>query len=118
LSPSERRRVVELTAAAAPHTVIVAGVGLDLATATADAVAAVEAGARCVMVHQPVHPYLSIEGWVAYHAEIGRAVPGTPLIPYVKDDWIDAEAMRALATACPDLAAVKYAVADPLRFAG
>lgn len=118
LSPDERRRVVELTTAAAPQALVVAGVGLDLATATADAVAAVEAGAHCVMVHQPVHPYLSIEGWVEYHAAIGRAVPGTPLIPYVKDDRVDAAAMRALATACPGVAAVKYAVPDPLRFAG
>lgn len=118
LGPDERRRVVELTARAAPDARIVAGVGLDLASATADAVAAVAAGAHSVMVHQPVHPYLSIDGWVEYHAAVGRAVPGTPLIPYVKDQRVDAAAMNALVAACPDVVAVKYAVPDPLRFAG
>lgn len=118
LSPVERRRVVGLTREAAPDALIVAGVGLDARTAAADALTAVDAGAHCVMVHQPVHPYQSIDGWVAYHAAIAEAVPGVGLIPYVKDDRVDATAMRALLAACPEVVAVKYAVADPVRFAG
>ena len=118
LSPAERRRVVELTVAAAPDAVVVAGVGLDLATATADARAAVLAGADAVMVHQPVHPFRSLEGWVAYHGEIARAVPDTGLLPYVKDPRVDADAVFALARTCPQLVAVKYAVPQPILFAG
>ena len=118
LSPAERRRVVELTVAAAPDAVVVAGVGLDLATATADARAAVLAGADAVMVHQPVHPFRSLEGWVAYHGEIARAVPDTGLLPYVKDPRVDAAAVFALARACPQLVAVKYAVPEPISFTG
>lgn len=118
LSPTERRRVVELTVAAAPDAVVVAGVGLDLATATADARAAVLAGADAVMVHQPVHPFRSLEGWVAYHGEIARAVPDTGLLPYVKDPRVDADAVFALARTCPQLVAVKYAVPQPILFAG
>ena len=118
LAPVERRRVVELTVEAAPDALVVAGVGVDAATAADDARAAVDAGADCVMVHQPVHPYLSIDGWVAYHATIAAAVPGTGVVPYVKDDRVDAAAMHALLAACPDVVAVKYAVPDPTRFAG
>jgi 4-hydroxy-tetrahydrodipicolinate synthase len=118
LSPAERRRVVELTIAAAPDAVVVAGVGLDLATATADARAAAVAGAHAVMVHQPVHPFRSLQGWVAYHREIARAVPDTGLLPYVKDPRVDADAVFALAQACPQLVAVKYAVPEPISFAG
>ena len=110
--------MVELTVAAAPDAVVVAGVGLDLATATADARAAVLAGADAVMVHQPVHPFRSLEGWVAYHGEIARAVPDTGLLPYVKDPRVDADAVFALARTCPQLVAVKYAVPQPILFAG
>jgi 4-hydroxy-tetrahydrodipicolinate synthase len=118
LSPAERRRVVELTVDAAPDAVVVAGVGLDLATATTDARAAVLAGADAVMVHQPVHPFRSLEGWVAYHGEIARAVPDAGLLPYVKDPRVDAAAVFALARACPRLVAVKYAVPEPITFTG
>jgi 4-hydroxy-tetrahydrodipicolinate synthase len=118
LSPVERRRVVELTVAAAPDAVVVAGVGLDPATAAADAQAAALAGADAVMVHQPVHPFRSVDGWVAYHRDIARAVPDTGLLPYLKDPRIGSDAVFALAQACPGLVAVKYAVPDPISFAG
>lgn len=118
LTPAERRRVVELTREAAPGQLVVAGVGLDPATAAADARAAAEAGADHVMVHQPVHPYRSMQGWVDYHAQVAAAVPDLGVVPYVKDDQVDAAAMTALAAACPNLRAVKYAVPDPARFAG
>ncbi|HWL98262.1 MAG TPA: dihydrodipicolinate synthase family protein [Nocardioidaceae bacterium] len=117
LSAAERRRVVELTVQAAPGATVVAGVGLDLTTAIAEAQAARAAGAHCLMVHQPVHPFRSVQGWVDYHAAIARSVPGLALIPYVKDDRIDAAAIHALAAACPALVAVKYAVPDAVRFA-
>ena len=32
-------------------------------------------GARMVMVHQPVHPYVSGEGWIDYHAAIAERRP-------------------------------------------
>lgn len=118
LSPAERRRVVELTVAAAPDALVIAGVGLDLTTAVADAKAAVHAGADAVMVHQPVHPFRSLAGWVAYHGEIARAVPDTGLLPYVKDPRVDSDAVFALAAACPRLVAMKYAVPEPITFAG
>ena len=32
-------------------------------------------GARMIMIHQPVHPYVSREGWIDYHAAIAERGP-------------------------------------------
>ncbi|WP_153393719.1 dihydrodipicolinate synthase family protein [Ornithinicoccus halotolerans] len=117
LSPEERRRCVDLTVSAAGRGVLVVpGVGLDVASAVADARHAQEAGASAVMVHQPVHPFRTRQGWLEYHLAIADAVPGLPLVPYVKDAGIDVDTLRELLRRCPDVVAVKYAVPDPLRF--
>jgi 4-hydroxy-tetrahydrodipicolinate synthase len=60
LSPDERRAILSTVVdAVSGDAVIIAGVGLDLHTATADARFARDAGADAIMVHQPVLPYLS-----------------------------------------------------------
>ncbi|GAA3532967.1 dihydrodipicolinate synthase family protein [Amycolatopsis ultiminotia] len=118
LSPAERRTAVELTAAAAPdETLLVAGVGFDTATAIESAHHARAQGAHAVMVHQPVHPYVSRAGWIDYHRAIATAVPDLAVIPYVRDTRIEAADFTVLADACPNVLAVKYAVPDPARFA-
>lgn len=67
---------------------ILAGVGFDTATAIEMAEFAAKQGAHAVMVHQPVHPYRSDEGWVAYHKAIADAVPHLGIVPYVRDALI------------------------------
>lgn len=117
LSPDERRRVVELTMRQAPGRTVIAGVGLDLATAIDDARFAREHGATAVMVHQPVHPFRSRAGWIEYHRAIAAAVPELGVIPYLKDPKIDAGTLGRLIEQCPNLVGVKYAIADPMRAA-
>lgn len=118
LDPAERRLVVELTMAEADAgTQVVVGVGLDVATAVAAAHHARDAGARMVMVHQPVHPYVSPEGWVDYHRAIADAVPGLGVVPYVRDAALDGGLIGRLGALCPNVIGVKYAVPDPARFA-
>ncbi|MFJ4984846.1 dihydrodipicolinate synthase family protein [Streptomyces sp. NPDC088732] len=118
LDPGERRLVVELTMAEADAgTRVVAGVGLDLPTAVAAARHARDAGAHMVMVHQPVHPYVSPDGWVEYHRAIAQAVPETGVVPYVRDPALDGERIARLGELCPNVVGVKYAVPDPARFA-
>ena len=98
LSPGERRAVTELTVAeAGERATVVVGVGHDLATATADARHAAEAGARLVMVHQPAHPYVSGAGWVAYHRAVAEAVPGLGVVPYVRDPRLPGSRLAELA---------------------
>lgn len=117
LSPAERRRSVELTIEAAPDALIVAGVGLDAATAIDEARYYQSLGAESIMIHQPVLPFWSPDGWVEYHRQIAAAVPELGVIPYLRDPRIGAEEMNALLDASPNVIAVKFAVTDPARFA-
>ncbi|MEU1620512.1 dihydrodipicolinate synthase family protein [Streptomyces sp. NPDC005722] len=118
LDPAERRLVVELTMAEAdPGTQVVVGVGHDVPTAVAAARHARDAGARMVMVHQPVHPYVSPEGWVDYHRAIAEAVPETGVVPYVRNPALGGGLIARLGELCPNVIGVKYAVPDAARFA-
>jgi 4-hydroxy-tetrahydrodipicolinate synthase len=118
LSAAEARGLVESTmAAVGGRAEVLVGVGLDIATAMGAARHASSAGARMVMVHQPVHPYVSPEGWVAYHRAIADAVPDMGVVLYVRDDRIRGDQIGALGDSCPNVIAVKYAVRDSSRFA-
>ncbi|MBP0456315.1 dihydrodipicolinate synthase family protein [Streptomyces montanisoli] len=118
LEPAERRAVVELAVAeAGGEAQLVAGVGMDTPTAVAAAEHAREAGAHMVMVHQPVHPYVSRDGWVDYHRAIARAVPELGVVPYVRDPRISGAELARLGELCPNVIGVKYAVPDAARFA-
>ncbi|ANP54310.1 dihydrodipicolinate synthase family protein [Streptomyces griseochromogenes] len=118
LTPEERRLVAELTVAeAGDRAVILAGVGHDLPTAIASARHARDLGARMVMVHQPVHPYISAAGWVDYHRAIAESVPGLGVVPYIRDDRLPGARLAELADHCPNVVGVKYAVPDAARFA-
>ncbi|MDX6348288.1 MAG: 4-hydroxy-tetrahydrodipicolinate synthase [Streptomyces sp.] len=118
LEPDERRLVVELTMAEAdPGTQVIVGVGHDVPTAIAAARHAGGAGAQMVMVHQPVHPYVSPDGWVDYHRAIAEAVPELGVVPYVRNGLLGGEVIGRLGEACPNVIGVKYAVPDAARFA-
>ncbi|MFF3398560.1 dihydrodipicolinate synthase family protein [Streptomyces sp. NPDC002659] len=118
LTPDERRRAVELTAEeAAGAATIVAGVGHEVPTAVAAALHARDAGAQLVMVHQPVHPYVSQDGWVDYHRAIADAVPGLGVVPYIRNPLLAGRALAELGDHCPNVVGVKYAVPDAARFA-
>jgi 4-hydroxy-tetrahydrodipicolinate synthase len=118
LTPEEARRVTESAIKAADgHAEILVGVGLDTATAISAARHARDAGASMVMIHQPVHPYVSAEGWLAYHEAIAQAVPDLGVVLYIRDTRIDGPLIRRLGESCPNVIAVKYGVRDPVSFA-
>ncbi|RSN59268.1 dihydrodipicolinate synthase family protein [Amycolatopsis sp. WAC 04182] len=118
LDEAETRHCLELTVkAAAGRASVVAGVGHDVRTAIGAARHAREVGADLIMIHQPVHPYVSAEGWVEYHRAIAAAVPELGVVPYVRDARIDGERLSRLADAAENVIGVKYAVPDPARFA-
>lgn len=118
LTQAEMRLALEATMAGNQgRALVLAGVGFDTATAIEMAEFAAKQGAQAVMVHQPVHPYRSDEGWVAYHKAIADAVPHLGIVPYVRDASIGASALRRLAEECPSLVGVKYAVGNPPLFA-
>jgi 4-hydroxy-tetrahydrodipicolinate synthase len=118
LTEAETRRAVQsAVAAAGGRAEVMAGIGLTIEGAVAAARHAREAGAGSVMVHQPVHPYRSAEGWVAYHRQVAEAVPGLGVVLYIRDRRITGADLRELADRCPNVVGVKYAVPDPVRFA-
>jgi len=116
LTADEWRQLVRLAAdQASGRAVVIVGIGYDLSTATEMGRFAQGAGASGLMVQQPVHPYQSPAGWLEYHSAIAKALPEMAILPYLRmplsGRWI-----AELADRCPNLIAVKYAVADPLRF--
>ncbi|MGW7241346.1 dihydrodipicolinate synthase family protein [Streptomyces sp. NPDC054804] len=118
LTPEERRLVTELTVdEAGERAMVLVGVGHDVPTAVASARHARECGVRMVMVHQPVHPYVSQGGWVDYHRAIAEAVPELGVVPYLRNAQLPGARLAELADACPNVIGVKYAVPDAARFA-
>lgn len=107
---------VEGAATPGAGVLVMPGVGHDAATAIALGQGAARRGAGAVMVHQPVHPYQSAEGWVAYHAAIAAALPQLGIVPYVRDPNVTVAMLGRLAE-LPNVVGVKYAVPNPLQFA-
>ncbi len=90
LTPDERRPSPSSPSRRPPgRAAVLVGVGHDVPTATDSARHARDAGADMVMVHQPVHPYVSRDGWIDYHREIAGAVPGLGVVPYIRNPLLD-----------------------------
>jgi len=119
LTDDELAATVRLTGSTVgDRATVIAGVGHEVHRAVAMARDAAAAGAHGVMVHQPVHPYQSQDGWVEYHKAIARAVPDLGVVCYVRSPLIGPAAFAALADACPNVVGVKYAVPDPVVLPG
>jgi 4-hydroxy-tetrahydrodipicolinate synthase len=118
LAPEEYVRTVETTVATmAGQGMVISGIGFDTATAVRMGRSAAAAGVDGVMVHQPVHPYQSAHGWVAYHRAIASALAEMAVVLYVRDAAVTAPMLEELIGACPNVVGVKYAVGDVSRFA-
>ena len=118
LDPAESRLATENTVkAVGARATVVVGVGLDTASAIDAARHARDSGAHMVMVHQPVHPYVSPDGWYEYHRVIADAVPELGIVLYVRDARIGGSHIARLGDSCPNVVGIKYAVPDPVRFA-
>jgi 4-hydroxy-tetrahydrodipicolinate synthase len=118
LSLAEARQALETAAkVASSRAEVLAGVGHDIATAAEAARHARDHGARMIMIHQPVHPYVSAEGWIDYHAAIAGAVPDLGVVLYIRDERRAGAHIAALADRAPNVIGVKYGVRDATRFA-
>jgi 4-hydroxy-tetrahydrodipicolinate synthase len=118
LSHAEARQATEAAAkAAGGRAELLAGVGHDIVTATEAARHARDQGAKMIMVHQPVHPYVSAEGWIDYHAAIAEAVPDLGVVLYVRSERVTGGHIAELLRRVPNVVGVKYGVRDATRFA-
>jgi 4-hydroxy-tetrahydrodipicolinate synthase len=118
LSHAEARQAIEVAAQASHgRAELLAGVGHDIATAVEAARHARDHGVRMIMIHQPVHPYVSREGWIDYHAAIAGAVPDLGVAVYLRTERVTGADIAALAGRAPNLVGVKYGVRDATTFA-
>jgi 4-hydroxy-tetrahydrodipicolinate synthase len=117
LSLAEQARLTAALPSAAGGALTMTGIGYDVETAVAAGRAAQAAGVDAVMVHHPPHPFVTAEGWTAYHQAIAEGLPGMGVTAYIRSTAATPEAVRALAERCPNFVGVKYAVPDPLRLA-
>ena len=106
------KRVVEFVGGRA---IVMAGIGYAVETAVELGRHAQEAGADCVMIHSPVHPYVTPQGALSYFRGIIEKLD-IPSVLYWKDASLPDDLLLSLA-ALPNLAGVKYAVNDIPRFA-
>ncbi|MFC7687084.1 dihydrodipicolinate synthase family protein [Ureibacillus sp. GCM10028918] len=94
---------------------VVAGVGYAVDTAIEMGKVAQKAGADCVMIHQPIHPYVTEKGAIEYFRNIIEALD-IPSIIYFKDPNLSDNVLKELAP-MEKLVGVKYAINDLPRFA-
>lgn len=118
LTAGERHQLIEASAqAVGQEAFLLLGVGHDVESAVTDVRAGATVGIRMAMIHQPSHPHVSAAGWVEYHARIASAAPDIAFVLYIRNEWVTAAMLVELADRCPNVIAVKYAVADPTQFA-
>lgn len=117
LSTAERRALIAAAARAGSDAHLLVGVGHDITEATADLAVAADHGITMAMIHQPLHPHQSAEGWVEYHRAIAAAQPEMAFVLYVRSEWITGDMLRRLGDASPNIVGVKYAIPDPTIFA-
>lgn len=116
LSVAERRRAAEIALAAAGGRAraMVVGIAGPLDDAVAAARHAADHGADAVMIHHPVHPYVTPDGLITYLGAIAAASP-VPIVPYLKSA-LDVPTARRMA-AIPGVVAVKWGINDLPAFA-
>jgi 4-hydroxy-tetrahydrodipicolinate synthase len=117
LSPVERRALIAASARVGATVDLLVGVGHDIAEAAADLAVAAEHGIRMAMIHQPLHPHQSRDGWIDYHRAIAATQPDMAFVLYVRSEWITGDMLRRLGDLSPNIVGVKYAIPDPTVFA-
>lgn len=117
LTPDEHRQVVDDTVAVFGKRVpVIAGVGLNLPLALAQARGAAAAGADGILALPPYYPGAPEDGLLAYYRAIGAAT-SLGLLVYSRD-WVNPGPafVERLAAALPSLVAWKDGQADLRRY--
>lgn len=105
------KRVVEIVNHRA---IVMAGIGYSAETAVELGKQAQQAGADCVMIHQPIHPYITTPGAVSYYRKVIESLD-IPSILYLKDPHVSDDILLTLAP-LDKCVGVKYAINDLPRF--
>lgn len=105
------KRVVEIVNQRA---IVMAGIGYSVETAIELGKYAQQVGADCVMIHQPIHPYITTTGAVSYYRNVIESLD-IPSILYLKDAHVSDDILFSLAP-LDKCVGVKYAINDLPRF--
>ena len=95
---------------------VLAGVGRGIKDACRLAASAAKAGADAVMVHQPPDPFVAPRGVVEYVRRVADAAQGLPVVLYLRNDAIGAQAIGELC-AIDFVIGVKWATPNPMKLA-
>lgn len=102
-------------AAVGSRAAVVVGAGGDIRTAVALAQSAERAGAAGIMIHEPMHPFVSDVGLFAYYTTICRSVDlGVAL--YKRSPRVSDAVLLRAARELPNVVAIKYAHNDVAAF--
>lgn len=115
LSTAEVVQCVAATRQAVPDGVVMAPLGFSIADAVAIGQGALDAGADCLLLMPPIHPYLSDSGFREYFLAIADRL-GTPLLTYKRGPVPSDKLLLELGRQ-GKLRGVKYAVNDADAFA-
>lgn len=105
------KRVVEIVNHRA---IVMAGIGYSVETAVELGKHAQQVGTDCVMIHQPIHPYITTPGAVSYYRNVIESLD-IPSILYLKDAHVSDDILFSLAP-LDKCVGVKYAINDLPRF--
>lgn len=111
-----RRMQATVPELVAGRTIVTAGVGRSVADAARLAGLARGDGCDAVMIHQPPDPFRAPRGVAAYVARVAESAGGLPVLLYLRDDSIGAEAIASLC-AIPGVAGVKWATPNLMNLA-
>lgn len=115
LTPAERRRVIELTVATAGgRASVVAGVGGAIPDAVEQIRLAERVRVDAVMIHHPVHPHQTEDGYLAYVDALASS-SALPVVPYLKAPVLSEDGLRRLLD-IEAVIAVKFGWNDLLAF--
>ena len=115
LSRAERGRVLELAIESSRgRSSVILGVGGALEDAIDEARHAERAGADAVMIHHPVHPYVTEDGYLEYVRSVTRAIR-LPVVPYLRGPILTSDGIRRLID-IESVVAVKFGFNDLLAF--
>ncbi len=92
---------------------VLGGVGRSIQEAIELAQTSQKAGVDALMIHQPPDPFVAPRGVHAYVEAISAAVPGLPLVLYLRNDNIGLDAIEALCR-IPAVIGVKWASSNAL----
>jgi 4-hydroxy-tetrahydrodipicolinate synthase len=117
LTPDEALAVTRRhVAAGAGRARVIAAVGYRLDDVLELGRKSLDSGADALMLHPPPHPFAGEPGLLEYYFRVADALPGVPLILYLRGRQLSPAAIGHLA-GIPDIVGVKVGFADPDYFA-